>query len=187
MRNRFWGIVLTALALAFPVTTASAALVTYSTAGSFNGGSNSIVFGGGGNQLTLTYTGVSSTVDANPLTFASLGSFQTTVTGSGAAITPGTNFALNITQTAPTGGSGALLATLTGTLSPNSSTGVATFSVNSATIGGVTYSVVNNPVVLVPPSTNNGITSVQGLIAIPEPAGLSLLGAAGLLALRRRR
>jgi len=55
-----------ALALFMAVTSASAraADVTFSTTGSFNGGAfsspNSITFGGGPNQLTLTFTGITN-------------------------------------------------------------------------------------------------------------------------------
>jgi hypothetical protein len=77
-------------------TIANAEPVTFSTAGSFNGGGNSIVFGGGANTLTINFTGVNSNV--NTPTFASLGEFQTIVTGTGAAITEPTTFTLNITQ-----------------------------------------------------------------------------------------
>jgi hypothetical protein len=61
--------------------------------------------------------------------------------------------------------------------------------VNSTTIGTVTYAIANNFLVLVPPSSNNGITTIQGSIsAVPVPGAAWFLGSAlGLLGLRRRR
>ena len=172
-------------------TVVKAGPITFSTTGSIGGGGNSMTFGSGGNTTQITFTGVNSTVDANPFTFASLGEFQTVVTGSGAAITPGTTFTLTINQTVPSAGTGFLQATINGTITQNSSTGLVTFSVSSTTINGVTYSLTNNPLPLVPPSTNNGVTSVQAQItAVPEPATMILLGtglAGAAASIRKRR
>lgn len=157
---------------------------TFTCAGCMGSGSSSVTFSGGiGNALVLTFTGVNSTVDTSPagFTFASFGEIQTTASGTGATIAPGTTFTLTITQTVPSGGSGPFQATLSGAIDQNTSTGVITFTVTQVQIGGVTYDIVNNPLALVPPATNNGVTTIQGRVTtIPEPTSMFLLGT-GLL------
>lgn len=163
--------------------------VTFSTSGVFTcagcagSGTNSVTFlGGSGNALMITFTGLGST-SLNTPTGSSFGNFQTFFSGSGAIAASGT-FTLTITQTVPVAGSDSFSATFTGLFSAsNSGSGVVNFTVTSVTIGGVTYSITNNPLNLVPPASNNGITTVQGQItsnAVPEPASMVLLGT-GLL------
>jgi hypothetical protein len=104
------------------------------------------------------------------------------VSGTGVINATGT-FTLTITQTVPTAGSDSFSATFSGSFSAsNSGSGVVNFTVTSVTIGGTTYAITNNPLNLVPPASNNGITTVQGLITseVPEPASMLLLGT-GLL------
>ena len=159
--------------------------VTFSTSGTFTcagcagSGSNSVTFlGGMGNAVMITFTGLGST-SLNTPTGSSFGNFQTFVSGNGAIAVSGT-FTLTITQTVPTAGSDSFSATFSGTFTAsNSGNGVVTFSTTAITIGGITYSITNNPLNLVPPASNNGITTVQGQItgsAIPEPASMLLLG-----------
>lgn len=163
--------------------------VTFSTSGTFTcggctgSGTNSVTFlGGMGNALMITFTGLGST-SLNTPTGSSFGNFQTFVSGNGAIGVSGT-FTLTITQTVPTAGSDSFAATFSGTFSAsNSGTGVVNFTVTSVTIGDITYAITNNPLNLVPPASNNGITTVQGQItstAVPEPTSMFLLGT-GLL------
>jgi hypothetical protein len=170
--------------MAVGASTANADPVTFSTSGIFTcagcagSGTNSVTFlGGMGNALMITFTGLGST-SLNTPTGSSFGNFQTFVSGTGSIAASGT-FTLTITQTVPTAGSDSFAATFTGLFSAsNSGSGVVNFTVTSVTIGGITYSITNNPLNLVPPASNNGITTVQGQItsSVPEPASMLLLG-----------
>ena len=177
--------------VAFGTSEAKADPVTFSTSGTFTcggcsgSGTNSVTFlGGMGNALMITFTGLGST-SLNTPTGSSFGNFQTFVSGTGVINASGT-FTLTITQTVPIAGSDSFSATFSGTFSAsNSGSGIVNFTVSSVTIGGVTYAITNNPLNLVPPASNNGITTVQGEITsteVPEPASMLLLGT-GLLGL----
>src|SRR5688572_20798441 len=162
--------------------------MTFSTSGTFTcagcagSGTNSVTFTNLGNALMITFTGLGST-SLNTPTGSSFGNFQTFFSGSSAVNASGT-FTLTITQTVPTAGSDSFAATFSGLFfASNSSSGGVNFTVTSVAIGGITYSITNNPLNLVPPASNNGITTVQGQITsnpVPEPASMLLLGS-GLL------
>ena len=185
-KTTLMGVLLTAI-LGIVAAEAKADPVTFTTSGTFTcggcagSGTNSVTFAGGpGSALMITFTGLGST-SLNTPTGSSFGNFQTFVSGGGASAS-GT-FTLTITQTIPSAGSDSFSATFSGSFTAsNSGTGVVTFSVTSVTIGGITYSITNNPLNLVPPASNNGITTVQGQITsnVPEPTSMFLLGT-GLL------
>ena len=170
--------------LAIASSVAKADPVTFSTSGTFTcvgctgSGTNSVTFTNGlGNALMINFNGLGIT-NLNTPTGSSFGEFQTFVSGVGASAS-GT-FTLTISQTVPTVGSDSFSATFSGTFTAsNSGTGVVTFTTTSITIGGITYAITNNPLNLVPPASNNGITTVQGQITsspVPEPTSMLLLG-----------
>jgi hypothetical protein len=178
--------------------TNTSTLSCHTAVGCTQNGPNSVIFGG----LTLTYhSGLG--IDIEPTSFVNLGEIDTTGAG---APSPGTDLtgvllSIVIDQTVP-GGTGTLPGgDLMGIITGNNQSGATiTWLSGGVTIDGYNYTVTNNPLSIVPPSSCIpgivpavcGVTTIQGEVSggVPEPAtwGLMLLGFAGIgVALRRRR
>lgn len=190
----------TAAAAAFAATPASAQMVTYNTNGStlqcgtaancsaITG--NSIQFGSGLNRLVLSYDPI-LTATVNAPSNISLGAIDST--NLLAANYDITGVLLNILLfSTPPGSSGGLpQGSIGGTLSGFSSNATLSFLSGGVNIGGFNYTVTNSPLGVNPPSSNLGVTTIQGRVtAVPEPAtwAMMLLGFGGIgFAMRRRR
>jgi hypothetical protein len=181
--------------IAFANIGAKADTVTFVTDARFNSGAfgTPITFAG---TVQLSFQGIVPPVTVNAPINTSLGEIVVSCVGGGTACAPvnitGTTFSIRITQTVPSAGNAILTSTLSGTIGGNTSDGTITFTVTSATIGGVTYTILNNPQALVPVNINNGHTRIQASIAtatVPEPTTMLLLGTglAGIAAKVRKR
>ena len=200
-----------ALAALFVVGTTAAAsaapIVQFSTNGTFTGGADTIVTLGGA-QITftdpdgsgiaqLTFFGSFYTQDApsntnyGDITMETIGEYNATANAT---------FTLGIIQTAPSGGTSSLPATITGTLAKVDQTNFQLqFSASTTTIDGVTYE-IQPFYFIVPPNSGAGgdaapgVTTLQGRLTaaeqptvVPEPATMMLLGTGLLVAFRARR
>jgi hypothetical protein len=184
---------------------AMAQVVTFSTSGSFSGGScgaTSCSFGG----FVLTYNGLSAASWTAP-TNVNFGSFSVVCNpcapGTTASILPGSTFTLTITQTGPAPGTGTFTGTLVGGLGWNPSASNLFMMPNQSTIviAGVTYGLIetdqgggNFGVDIIAPNVNNDPTGTifKARITastVPEPATLVLMatGLLGFIPVARRR
>lgn len=203
MKMRFGVIAVAIAAMLAAAAPARATLVTYTTVGTFASSGTSTSTADAG-AVTVIFNGLPfQSVDAIPTTSASFGTFDTSAT-TAPATSPGAitdTFTLQIFQLAPVvGGPLSFVGSLSGTLSILNSTAYIQFSGPlQQTIAGppnVTYSItsadqgVPGRLALVPPSTNLGVASLQGLVSVvPEPATLLMasIGIPMLLAFRRFR
>jgi hypothetical protein len=144
--------------------------------------------------LTLSYV-AGTGFDIQPTSFVNLGAVD--ATGTGTFDLTGLLLSITINQTVP-GGTGTLPGgDLFGIITGNQSGATITWLSGGVTIDGYNYSVTNNPLAIVPPTSCVpgtdvcGVTTIQGQVSgVPEPAAwaLMLVGFAGVgLALRRRR
>jgi hypothetical protein len=169
-------------------------------------GTNSVTFG----NTILTYVPV-ATLNVTAPSNVDMGYFTTSCVGGGTSCTynalpTGLNLFLEINQTSPSAGTATFSsATVSGSISGNSSWAFVNWgSLASASInaGGLTttYSLLNNPLAIVPPNSNNcitcpiqpsGLTTIQAEVtqSAPEPGAYLLLstGLIGIYASRKRK
>src|SRR5882724_4071576 len=199
MKNLLRSSLMTALVAGLLALTASAAKadnVTFSTSGVFNcvacagagvtivgSGTSTITYTGATGTTTLNFAGAAPSTQNTP-TNISFGDILANATGTGSMI--GGTLTITVTQTAPTGGTGTVVGTLSGAITVNQSSGLITFSPNviAGSFGGFTYT-IDPSFRLVPPTSGigggavAGDTSLQGTVtgsAVPEPTSMLLLG-----------
>jgi hypothetical protein len=188
--------VLATAALLGSAATLSAQTVTYSTAGTFSGGTGGTTCSStqcSVDGFTLSFTNAPSTNYMAPK-LIDLGQFMTAFspTGGTGPLTAftGVSFTLVITQTAPSNGTGSFTDGITGSLAYNPSTSSLVWSPTATqlSIGFAQYKLVTDNtgnVNIQAPTTGTGSnpnpTSVKANVSVtPEPATLLLL-APGLL------
>jgi hypothetical protein len=172
--------------------------IQYNTTGVFTMAPAGCSVSGGGAVLTcggssLLFTGLlgqmaTANTSGTNISYGNIDANSTTASPAFNAFT-GAMFTLTLQQTLPPAGTGAFVGTLNGTLNASSSNLFISFGgaggVSAFNIAGVNYT-VQNPTLIVAPTTQGGVTTIQGIATastvIPEPATVLLMGS-GLAAL----
>jgi len=179
---------------------ARADIVSFITVGTFTGGTtpNTSTYTNANGVVISFSSALNNSVNVPPASQAAFGQFNTTAT-TATTLQPATSgFTLDIFQTGPTVGTTQFIGQLQGTLSIDNSQAFVQFAAPlTRNIGLVSYQILNadggtpGRVNIAPKSTNNGITTINGLVNIvPEPSSMvltSLLGSGLLVGLSYRR
>ena len=149
---------------------------------------------------TVNYSSASSSATVPPATNVSLGTFTTTSSASPSSPDPVSDtFTLTVTDLNAPFGSITFTGTMSGDLSGSTSSAFIQFSTPlTQTLDGFIFTIVSNDagsagrVNLNAPTTNLGVSAIEGSISVPEPASIVLLGLAfpalaGLAYRRTRR
>jgi hypothetical protein len=119
-------------------------VVTFSTAGVFNNGTNTVTFGSSGNTLTLTYNAQpSTTLTALPSATSNLGSITVATNGTGASLPGGTQLTLRVNVDAPFKGYMLMGGTLSGSATSTTSSLKITFGNVSVRVRGTLITLVD--------------------------------------------
>jgi len=162
---------------------AQAELVTYSTTGIFTGGDSpgSKDYVDAANGIVISFIDVlSNSVDVPPASQVTFGTFDSHLTTATSLQGVSSGFELTITQTTPTTGEITFVGTLTGQLRVDNSQAFVQFDAPLfQSIGNILYQIIeaDNGTIgranISPPTSNNGLSTVEGVItAVPEPSSI---------------
>ncbi|MGI8654185.1 MAG: hypothetical protein ACR2LC_03085 [Pyrinomonadaceae bacterium] len=151
-------------------------LVSFTTTGSIDDGSNTKTFPGlsPSSSATITINDVTGTnINAYPTAAnQQMISIRVQATRFGATI-PETKFSIRIHQTAPFEGVGYLTGKITpGTITNTTSTVQFNYTLPSTKVNEGTYTVNSNPLPLVAPNVSGGVTTALASITAPDPQRL---------------
>lgn len=148
----------------------------------------------------LFNSSLNNTVDVPPASNVSFGTFDSSATTTTTRVPVVSGFILTVTETSgPNPGASIVFnGTFNGSLSlTNSSLSLGFASPLIQLIGPITFRVASadggtpGTVFIAPPDTDNGVTSIAGIVnAVPEPSSFALMGmgaTAGLAMVLRRR
>ncbi|MEZ5305647.1 MAG: hypothetical protein R2684_00735 [Pyrinomonadaceae bacterium] len=154
------------------------AIISYSTSGDIEGAGSSKTWGSGGNTVTISYISTTQSninVSSGSAT-TNWGQFRVQVNGSGATIPDDARFTIRINMTKPYVATRELRGFfLAGTVSNSSMGSVkADFDTPAFVLMGSKTSLASDPLIMNPPNTASGYTTIQGGSTPAEPIRLRI-------------